>query len=82
MIALLPSLTTANRLQKICRARGLNTYIIQAPKALSTGGCAYALEFDGKHRALVSEGIRAAGSRSKGFFECENNAYKKVGAVL
>ena len=69
MIALFPSVTTANRIRSFLAREGCYVDVIQTPKRLSKGGCSYSLRFAERQLENVRRAAAELGATIKGIYE-------------
>lgn len=68
MLALLSSITTAIRAEKILLRKGINVEVIRTSE-LSKEGCGYALKFKKEHLGAVKDAVRSVSAEIKAIYD-------------
>ncbi len=74
VLVVFASVATANRVKSILSKNfGINSFIIQTPKALSSySGCSYCLRLSREHMNTVWKIVTSNGLSSKGIFDAQD----------
>jgi len=76
ILVVFASVTTANRLKSLIRKKyGIESTLIQTPKAIGVKGCSYALKMEEKYVDTVWQVVTDSGVSSKGIYT-EGNYFK------
>lgn len=71
------SATTANRVKSVLRKKfGIDSALVQTPKALNVSGCSYCLRIKREHADAAWRLITESGLSSKGIFDSKD--YSKL----
>jgi hypothetical protein len=72
IIAVLPSVTTANRIKKYIKQNyNKDVYIVQIRKIIENAGCGYAIKTDSKNIDFIYEAANVLKTNIKGIYNAE-----------
>ena len=78
MIATVASLTSANRIKRLCNEHGIYATVIQTPHNLAKDGCGYSLRFDDNARSIVEASAENLGIKIRAFYAEEVIRGKRI----